>query len=131
MKLQLLISAVNQKPSELIEKMNIRSDAILINQCGSFGYEEIRKEGRLIRVFSFREKGVGLSRNNALLRADGDICLFSDEDIRYSDDYEEKIRSAVESTKGEYMTYDNKVVKAYFYAISGGKTENVENGFSV
>lgn len=91
MKLQLLVSAVNQKPSELIEKMNIRSDAILINQCDSFGYQEIEREGRLIRVFSFREKGVGLSRNNALLRADGDVCLFSDEDIRYTDDYEEKV----------------------------------------
>lgn len=91
MKLQLLVSAVDQKPSELIEKMNIRSDAILINQCDSFSYEEIRREGHLIKAYSLREKGVGLSRNNALMRADGDICLFSDEDIRYEDDYEEKI----------------------------------------
>ncbi len=91
MKLQLLISAVDQEPAALVEKMNIRSDAILINQCGRFAYEEIERDGHLIRAYSFREKGVGLSRNNALLRADGDICLFSDEDIRYQDDYEEKI----------------------------------------
>ncbi len=48
-------------------------------------------------------------------------------DGRFADDYEAKFRSAVEQTKGEYMVYDNKVVKAYFYALSGGRTENVED----
>ncbi len=47
-------------------------------------------------------------------------------DSRFAADYEAKIRDAVDATCGEYMTYDNKVVKAYFYAISGGRTENVE-----
>lgn len=47
-------------------------------------------------------------------------------DIRYADDYENKIRSAVSQTTGEYMVYDNKVVKAFFCAMSNGKTENVE-----
>ncbi len=48
-------------------------------------------------------------------------------DFRFADDYEEKLRNAVEKTRGEYMIYDNKVVKAYFYAISGGRTENAED----
>lgn len=91
MRLQLLISAVNQIPSELVKKMNVRSDAIIINQCGGFGYEEIIKDGYLIKVYSQQEKGVGLSRNSALMRADGDICLFSDEDIVYENDYAQKV----------------------------------------
>lgn len=91
MRLQLLISAVNQNAADLIKKMNVRTDAILINQCGQNGYEELVTEKGLVRVYSFQEKGVGLSRNNALLRADKDICLFSDEDIIYTDDYETKI----------------------------------------
>lgn len=45
-------------------------------------------------------------------------------DARFADDYETKIRQAVNQTGGEYMVYDNKVVKAYFYAISSGKTES-------
>ncbi len=45
-------------------------------------------------------------------------------DERFADDYEAKIRQAVEQTSGEYMIYDNKVVRAYFYAISSGRTEN-------
>jgi len=71
--------------------MNIRSDALVINQCDHFGYEEFSRQGHLIRAFSLRERGVGLSRNSALMRAEGDICLFADEDIRYVDDYAGKV----------------------------------------
>lgn len=46
-------------------------------------------------------------------------------DARFADDYESKIKQAVSQTFGEYMIYDGKVVKAYFYAISSGRTENV------
>ena len=46
-------------------------------------------------------------------------------DARFADDYEAKIKQAVSQTFGEYMVYDGKVVKAYFYAISSGRTENV------
>ncbi|WWR15504.1 glycosyltransferase family A protein [Lachnospiraceae bacterium JLR.KK008] len=91
MRLQQLISAVDQIPAQLVDKMNVNCDAVLINQCDHFGYEEIRRGGYLIRAYSLKEKGVGLSRNNALMRADGDLCLFSDEDIIYEDGYEKKI----------------------------------------
>ena len=91
MRLQLLISAVNQEPEKLISAMHVQSDAILVNQCDHFSYEEIRQADHLIRVYHLAERGVGLSRNHALQQADGDICLFADEDIVYQDDYVRKI----------------------------------------
>lgn len=48
-------------------------------------------------------------------------------DARYADDYEAKIKAATKRTEGEYMTYNGEVVKAFFYAMSGGRTENVED----
>ncbi len=90
-RLELLVSALNADTEELIKKMNIGSDAIIINQCGQVGYSEERADGHNIRIFSFDEKGVGLSRNNALLRASNELVLFSDEDIVYADDYEKKV----------------------------------------
>lgn len=86
-KVELLVSAVNETPAALAEKMNISTDAVIINQCDHFAYEEFSRCGHLIRAWSLWERGVGLSRNNALMRAQGDICLFADEDIRYADDY--------------------------------------------
>ncbi len=37
--------------------------------------------------------------------------------------YWEKLCSAVNSTSGEYMTYEGEVIEAFFFANSGGKTE--------
>lgn len=104
--------------------MNIETDAVIVNQCGRYGYQEFQNEtaaraesaadadaemetdsdaaacrkkdclaGR-IQCFLMAERGVGLSRNTALLHADADICLFSDEDIVLSSGYSETIRAA-------------------------------------
>ena len=91
MKVQVLVSAMNQNPRELAEKMNLSSDAIIINQCDKESYEEFSFKDREIKCYSFAERGIGKSRNNALMRADRDICLFADDDIVYEDGYEEKI----------------------------------------
>ena len=96
MKLQILVSAVKKDARSLAEKMNLRTDSIIINQCSENRYEEFEYDGNRIRCYHFAEKGVGLSRNNALLRADQDLCLFSDEDIVYDDAAAEKIVSAFE-----------------------------------
>ena len=94
MKLQVLVSAVNQEGAALAERMHLESDAVVINQTDHFGYEEYTHHGKRIQCYSFQEKGVGLSRNNALLRAEGDIVLFSDEDIVYDAGYEQRILDA-------------------------------------
>lgn len=64
--------------------MGLETDAILVNQCGHAAYQEYEHKGKQIRCFSMKERGVGLNRNTALLHAEGEICLFSDEDIHFS-----------------------------------------------
>ena len=96
MKIQLLVSAVDKDAATLIKQMHIRTDAVIVNQCDRYGYGEIMDSGYKVQIFSMRERGVGLSRNTALLHAGGDVCVFSDEDIVLSEDYEEQIRKAYE-----------------------------------
>lgn len=106
MKLQVLVSAVKQDARQLAAKMNLTTDAVIVNQCGKYGYEEfplpkkqtasLQAGHEKVQCFSMAEKGVGLSRNTALLHADADICLFSDEDIVLSEDYAFAIRNAYE-----------------------------------
>ena len=91
MKLQVLVSTMHQTDHSLLEKMNIHSDAIVINQCDRDCTERFTFRGYDILWMSFNERGVGLSRNNALMRASGDILLFADDDVVYTDDYVEKI----------------------------------------
>lgn len=96
MNIQLLVSAVDQDTAALVRQMHIRTDAVIVNQCGRYGYEEIMDSGHRIQTFSMPERGVGLSRNTALLHASGEICVFSDEDIVLVKDYEAQIRRAYE-----------------------------------
>lgn len=92
-RLEILVSAVNQDVTTLSEKMNLQSDAIIINQTDKNDYCEYDYKGSNIKCYSFQEKGVGLSRNNALLRASKEIILFSDDDIVYDEDLNQKILS--------------------------------------
>lgn len=91
MTLQLLVAAMNKSALELAEEMQIGSDAIIISQDDAYSYEETEYKGNKIRYFSTAERGVGLSRNTALLRAEADIILFADEDIVYREGYAEAV----------------------------------------
>lgn len=97
MRIQVLVAAMNQNDHSLINKMNIKTDAIVGNQCG-FNFVEIFKIGdQKIQYLNFAERGVGLNRNNTLMRADADICLFADDDMVYENNYREIIEKAFQS----------------------------------
>lgn len=102
MKLQVLISTMHQINHSLLDKMNIQSDAIVVNQCDRNEIEEFEYKGHQILWMSLKERGVGLSRNTALMRATADIVLFADDDVVYDDGYEKTIVDCFE----EYATTD-------------------------
>ncbi len=91
MKVQVLASVMNQSIEQIAEQMNIDSDAVIINQCDRLQQEEMEYKGHQVRFYSFPDRGIGRSRNEAIMRADRDICLFSDEDIVYENGYEQAI----------------------------------------
>lgn len=87
MKVQVLVAAMNQNDHSLLDKMNIQSDVIVGNQCDYNSIEKFDYNGHSATYLNFAERGVGLNRNNALMRATGDICLFADDDMKYVDNY--------------------------------------------
>lgn len=84
---QLIVATMNQRDDSLIEKMNIKSDAIIINQSDAFSYHESFVGESVIKWYEFNERGVGLSRNNGLMRATADIIQFADDDMVLTDTY--------------------------------------------
>lgn len=97
MTLQVLLSVMGQKDHSIIKKVGIQTDAIIINQDQEFKSETIRYKDNKIQFLTFNERGIGLSRNNALMRADADIVVFGDQDIEYVDQYESIIVSEFEN----------------------------------
>lgn len=96
MKLEVLVSTMNQVDFTIVEKMNIKTDAIIVNQCDINGYDEYEDCDKRIRMYHFNERGVGLSRNNALMRSTADICVMADDDVEYVDDYKNIVINAFE-----------------------------------
>jgi len=80
---------MHQKDLSIVDKMNIQTDAIVVNQTDEHAFFELQKNEKNIKMYSFQERGIGLSRNNALLRSSADICLIADDDMVYEDGYEE------------------------------------------
>ena len=94
MNLQVLVSTMHQNDYNLMDKMRLQSDSIVINQCERNEIVEFEYNGNEIKFYSFAERGVGLSRNNALMRATACICLFADDDMVYVDGYKDIIIKA-------------------------------------
>lgn len=94
MRIQVLTAAMHQTDHSLVEKMNIKTDAIIANQCDVNSIEQFSVGKQNITYLNFAERGVGLNRNNALMRANADVCLFADDDMVYEDDYVQTIEKA-------------------------------------
>lgn len=110
MDLQVLVAAVNEDVDKLAEKMHLETEAIIVNQCDHFAYQEYFHEGKKIQCFCMAERGVGRSRNQALMRADRELCLFSDEDIVFYPGYGEIVKRAFEkNADADIITFNFEV----------------------
>ena len=94
MTVQVLVATMHQKDYSLLEKMNIQSDSIIANQCDTNIIDNFTYHGHNISFLTFNDIGVGINRNNALMRASADICILADDDMRFVDGYEERVNKA-------------------------------------
>ena len=111
MKVQVLASVMNETLENIVEHMRLDSDAVIINQCDCLQYSETERDGHIIRFCSFPDRGVGRSRNEAIMRADRDICLFSDGDIIYEPGYAETVAREFEKNPAADMILFNIAVE--------------------
>jgi len=92
MNIEVIISTMNNSNIlELVEKMNIQTKAIVINQSDNHDYKEFSFNNNIIRSYSFNEIGVGKSRNSGLSRSTETICLMADDDMVYVNNYDQII----------------------------------------
>lgn len=88
MKLEVLLATMDRKDDTVLDTMCVRSDIIVCNQnSDKTDYRRYERNGWDVRWYDFQEKGVGLNRNNALLRATAEICLMADDDVVYAENY--------------------------------------------
>lgn len=106
MRLEVLISCMHQKDASIIQRTNIQSDVLIVNQCNEnreerFDFKNKKGELCIARMIYTAERGLSRSRNMALRNAKGDICLICDDDEILEDDYVEKIIGSFEKYHAE------------------------------
>lgn len=97
MSIEVLLATIDQTDDSILDAMQVKSDVLVCNQTPEkTGYRVYDRNGYRVRWYDFQERGVGLNRNNALLRATADICLVADDDVLYEPDYVQTVLSAFE-----------------------------------
>ena len=96
MSITLLVSALNVNPEELLEKMGVKGNAVIVSQCDKDSKREIEKDDGKIVIIESPTRGVGVNRNLCIDNSFGDIVLFSDDDIVYDEDYVKKVEEEFE-----------------------------------
>lgn len=94
MKIQLLIATMLQKDYSLLDKMNIQTDAVVVNQCDIDSIESFRYKNYSILWINSIERGLSRSRNLALKNATADICVICDDDEHLCDGYPQMVLNA-------------------------------------
>ena len=115
-KIENLVVTMNQKDFSKYQELSLKTNAIIANQSQYTRYEEkVLDNNTTIKMITTNTKGVGKNRNIALLYSDCDICVLSDDDMEYEDNYLDIIRLAYKKlphadviifnidTKGENM----------------------------
>lgn len=91
-----MISCMHQQDMSIIERSNVQTNVVVINQCDKEDVERFEftnSKGYKCKVVfvNTTERGLSRSRNMAIKYAEGDICLVCDDDEWLDDDYEYKI----------------------------------------
>ena len=138
--LEVLVSTMFQENYDLTDKMNIQTNAVIINQCCSEDEIEFYRNQARIKWINTSSRGLSKSRNIALEESNADICLIADDDLVYVSDYEKKIKKEferfpdadiitfqVEGIEGKYKDYPLRAKKLNYLTLM--KVSSVEVAF--
>ena len=97
-KLEVLIATMFKENKDdiidLLNIMNINSDAVVVSQCNKNGLEKFDYKNNKITCIYSIERGLSKSRNLALNYANADIIIIADDDLCYNDNYNETVIKA-------------------------------------
>ena len=94
MNIQVLVATMHQTDYSLLDKMNIQTDVVVGNQTDNNSVDRFTYREHNAIYVNTDTRGVGINRNQALMRANSDICLFADDDMVYIDGYAERVKKA-------------------------------------
>ena len=111
MKIEHLVATTNMEDFKLYSDLNLKTSAIIANQNGKNEFKKKINNNSIIKIISTDTKGVGKNRNLALMFADSDICILSDDDMKY-EEISEVTGTSVGALKASYHHAFQKIQQA-------------------
>ena len=108
MSVEILMSCMYQKDFSIVEKSNIQSDAIIINQSNVDKIEIKEYDFGTVKMISTTERGLSRSRNMALKYSKADFCIICDDDEVLTDNYVEMVEEAYNETNADVIVFNIK-----------------------
>lgn len=106
----------------------------------SFGIEAIKAQAVASRTYTYHKilnggaedakhkDGAVICNDHTHCQAWRDIdTIFTSYPEKQANEYYEKVTKAVNETKGQVMSYNGEIVKAYYFSNGGGYTESIED----
>lgn len=95
----------------------------------NFELEALKAQALAARSYSLNKINSNNNNNYDVVDTVANQVYLDESELRkkWKDNYEKylnKIKRAVQDTKGEYIVYNNEVIEAFFFSTSTGKTEN-------
>lgn len=131
---------MNQDNYSLINRMNLKSHAIIVNQNKKDSRKDLVRNSYRIKWINSNKLGLSKSRNLAIKNSSKDICLLADDDLEYLDNYRETILDQfklypeadiitfqVEGINGKFKDYYRKTRELNY--LSSMKVSSVEIAF--
>lgn len=100
----------------------------------SFELEALKAQAVAARTYVMKKMSDNYKQDYDIVDTVQNQVYLSEDELKnkWQDKYQErinKIKTAVLETKGEYLSYEGKVIEAFFFSTSVGKTENSEEVF--
>lgn len=94
MTIDVLVACMNQQDLKIIDSLNLETNSTIINQCQTDSEEELLFENNTVQFINSSDRGLSKSRNLAISKSRGDICVICDDDIRLINGYNDIILKA-------------------------------------
>lgn len=128
---------VKRLASNKIEKIPFEKyiEGVLASEVPvSFEMEALKAQAVAARSYALKKMENSKTDEYDLVDSVSNQVYLNEEELKnkWQDNYEkyyEKIKTAVNETKGEYLEYNGEVINAFFFSTSVGKTENCEEVF--
>lgn len=100
----------------------------------NYEIEALKAQAVAARTYTLRKMETNKNYEYDVIDTTDDQVYLEDEYLKQIwqsnyNTYIKKIKQAIQETSGEYLTYDGKIIKAFFFSTSSGTTENCKDVF--